>query len=309
MTGERITYLLAGALVTLALQLAAGLLGPLGLLFNLVVAVPAAYAGMRQGAAVAGGIVVLTAAVLTLTAGPGGALAYLLQFGLGSWLLPWLLQRGWSWGRALIAAILAVSSASALVLTGYSLAQGISIGQLVTRYVQGEIERALTIYTEAGIGGEQLAELEVLTRQMADFLLQAWPALAVVVTGTLLLLLLLLLWVFSHGRYELPGPPFRQWKAPENLIWLLIAGGVGTVLGGELVRRAGINLLVLVLPVYFLQGLAIVHYYFCKRNTAPFLRRLGYVLIAILNPLPLIVTGMGVFDMWIDFRKPRIKKS
>ncbi|MBE0597276.1 MAG: DUF2232 domain-containing protein [Desulfuromonadales bacterium] len=309
MTGERTTYLLAGSLVTLALQLAAGLLGPLGLMFNLVVAVPAAYAGMRQGAAVAAGIVALTSAVLVLVGGPGGAFAYLLQFGLASWLLPFLLRRGWSWGKALVTSLLAVCGASGATLVGYSLLQGTAVGLLVAGYVQGEIDRALGIYTEAGISGEQLAELEVLTRQMADFLLQAWPALAVVAIGALLLLLLLLLWAFSSGRYEIPGPALRQWKVPENFIWPLIAGGAGIVLGGDWVQRIALNLLVLVLPIYFLQGLAIVQHYFWKRNTSPFLRRLGYVLIAVLNPLPLIVTGLGVFDMWIDFRKPRIKKS
>jgi hypothetical protein len=52
-----------------------------------------------------------------------------------------------------------------------------------------------------------------------------------------------------------------------------------------------------------------VTFFFWKKKFGPWFRALGYVLIVTINPLPLLVIGIGVFDLWIDFRKPRIKKK
>jgi uncharacterized protein YybS (DUF2232 family) len=70
-----------------------------------------------------------------------------------------------------------------------------------------------------------------------------------------------------------------------------------------------LNLLTVLLPIYFLQGLAIVNHFFRKKGVSPLLQTLGYLLIAVLNPFPLIVTGVGIFDLWADFRKPRKKRT
>jgi hypothetical protein len=39
------------------------------------------------------------------------------------------------------------------------------------------------------------------------------------------------------------------------------------------------------------------------------MRGLGYLLLLVINPFQLLVAGIGVFDLWVDFRKPRIKKT
>ena len=36
---------------------------------------------------------------------------------------------------------------------------------------------------------------------------------------------------------------------------------------------------------------------------------IGYLLVTLVNPLPLMVTGLGVFDLWADFRKPKEPES
>ena len=47
---QRVLYLLAGTLITVLLQLAAGVLGPFGMLFNLLTMVPASLACMVASA-------------------------------------------------------------------------------------------------------------------------------------------------------------------------------------------------------------------------------------------------------------------
>ena len=70
-----------------------------------------------------------------------------------------------------------------------------------------------------------------------------------------------------------------------------------------------LNLLVVLLPIYLLQGLAVLDCIFRRKAWPPFLRGLCYLLAVVVNPLPMILTGIGVFDLWIDFRKPRVKTT
>jgi len=36
---------------------------------------------------------------------------------------------------------------------------------------------------------------------------------------------------------------------------------------------------------------------------------MGYFMLLAYFPLRLLLAGVGVFDLWIDFRKPRIRKD
>jgi len=309
MTGRQgVLFLAAGTLVTLLLQVAAGALGPAGIFLNLSIPLPAAYVHMRRGILSGGGVVVLTTAALFASGEATGALGYLLQFGLASVILPLLLRRGWPWDRAVAGTLLAVLFAAGIALAGYGASRSVAVTELVDRYVHGEVESVLALYQQADIPPAQLEELRTVVRHMADFLVNAWPALMAVVTGAILLLMVLILSALAAGRYEVPGGAFRLWKVPEKLIWLLILAGFGMLYAPGLAQRLALNVLTVLLPLYFLQGLAVISYYFQHKRISPVFKGLGYLLIVVLNPLPIIVTAVGVFDLWADFRKPRIKK-
>jgi uncharacterized protein YybS (DUF2232 family) len=306
---QALLYLLGGTLLTVLLQIAAGSLGLVGIFLNLLVPLPAAVAQMRKGAPVGGGIVVLTSAAVVPLGGISAAAAYLLQFGLGSFVLPLLLRRGWAWDRAVAGALGIIILTSGVSLGGYVAYHGLPATARVQEYVNHELDQALALYQKGNLPPDQVRELKKAAQQTAAFLARTYPALAVVVSGLILLFLTLALTRISSGRVTLPGVPFPYWKAPETLIWLLILAGFGMVFSAGMLKTVALNLLIVLLPVYFLQGMAIVSYYFRKRGISPMFRTLGYLLVTVLNPFPLIVTGIGVFDLWADFRKPRIKKT
>lgn len=302
-------FLLGAGALTLGLQWIAALLGAFGFFANLLVPLPAAYAQMRCGLPVGIGVVALTTSILVGGGNSGGAIAYLVQFGVASVVLPFLLRRRWPWDRAVAGSLAVAVMVAALTFGGYAASRGATVGELAEGYVQGEVDSALSIYRQADLPEDQRAELTAMAQRMGDLLLRAWPALAVAATGAILLLTVLLLKALACGHYEVPGLPFRFWAAPEPLIWPLILAGFGMVFAEGPLQTVALNFLVILIPVYFLQGLAIISFYFERKAVPPFVRGFGYLLATILNPLPLIVTGMGVFDLWADFRKPRIKKK
>ena len=102
---------------------------------------------------------------------------------------------------------------------------------------------------------------------------------------------------------------FHHLKLSEYLVWVLIAAGFSLLIKQPVVQQLALNCLTVILPLYFLQGIAIITFFFRKKAFSTLSRVFGYLLILVVNPLPLLVTAMGVFDMWFDFRKPRVKTT
>jgi uncharacterized protein YybS (DUF2232 family) len=119
-------------------------------------------------------------------------------------------------------------------------------------------------------------------------------------------MLLALVWFLRRrAAASLPAQrPFLTWKVAENLIWVLIGSGAGVLLLQGAWYRLALNVLLVVLAVYLLQGLAILSYFFNAKGVPPVFRVLGYFLVVASFPLRILATGVGIFDLWIDFRKP-----
>jgi uncharacterized protein YybS (DUF2232 family) len=65
----------------------------------------------------------------------------------------------------------------------------------------------------------------------------------------------------------------------------------------------GMNLLIVVCMIYLFQGLAIASFYFARKQTPRMFRFFFYGLIMIQQYMLVIVVALGLFDLWVDFRK------
>lgn len=289
------------ALATMALVTAAGLVGPLSFFFNLFVPLPVALLTLLQGGGYGVGCLLGVTTLVALFGGDSGWLMYLTQSGLPALLIAVLLRRGQAWDKSLFVSLLVtVGGALAILLA----ATGGEVGTLAEGFTSAEIDRAVALYQGADLTQEQRAELTAFATTMKTFVAASWPGLGIILLGMLQLSLVYLLSLLPLTQQLVPGPPFALWKAPELLVWPLILGGFGLFVEGA-VRTIGLNLLLVLVPIYFLQGLAIVTYFFQQRGLPPLLRSIGYLMLVLLNPLPLIVAALGLFDLWVDFRKPR----
>lgn len=99
---------------------------------------------------------------------------------------------------------------------------------------------------------------------------------------------------------------FKQWRAPEQLVWPTIVAGFFLVYEVRGVTDVALNLFKVLMAVYAIQGLAITTHLFDVWGLKGVLRILGYIVaIAILLPL---VISLGFFDLWFSFRE-KIKSS
>jgi uncharacterized protein YybS (DUF2232 family) len=71
----------------------------------------------------------------------------------------------------------------------------------------------------------------------------------------------------------------------------------------------GINGLIVLMTVYFFQGMAITTFFFQKKRFPFILRVFFYGLIVVQQFLLLLVIALGFFDTWLNFRKLGVSNS
>lgn len=307
MKGEAVLYSIAGAGLTLFCFVSAQWLGPVGAFTNMLAAVPVAYLVMRFGLPFGLFAVLLSAAGLWQLAGNAVLMSYLGLYMAPSLLLPQLLRKGQAWDRALLISGLVTLGVAAALLAGYLQYSGQEPGMLIDSYLQSEVDMAMQVYRDANLGETELAELKKVAAGVAGFIRKTFVGLYAAGVMVIHLLSLLLLQRFRKSDYEIEGVGFSRWRLPAMLIWLLILAGFALLAPLEGLTLVGRNLLAVLLPLYFMQGLAVVSNFLQRKSWSPAIKGLVYVLVFVLNPLPLVVTGVGIFDLWVDFRRPRKK--
>ncbi|PLY06722.1 MAG: hypothetical protein C0622_00780 [Desulfuromonas sp.] len=309
MKGQAAILTAAGIGATLIFLLGSNWVGLLGGFLNFLTPVPAAWLSMRYGMRSGLVVVIVTSLLLWQLSAMYALLAYVGLFGIGSLLLPYSLRRDTPWDRSLILAVFGSALASAAMVAALIVVSGTSLPELVDKAIEVQTSEAMRIYRDIGITGEQLQEMEASLNGLA---VQIRDNIYGLYLGTLLgihALCLLCLQLFRAGHYRIVGGPFIQWRLPQKLIWGLIAGGFLAVIPVAGAKGAGWAILSVLLPLYFLQGLAVISFLMQRNNTSLLVKGLFYALTVILYPLSLIVTSVGVFDLWIDFRRPRQKNN
>ena len=218
------------------------------------------------------------------------------------------LDRGWSI-EVVVAGpatgLLAAVSGILLFLFG-SLAQArAAIGAALKE----NLELSLRVYEQIGFSPQGMEVLRERAPQVTELVLQILPAFAFVAFAVILLLNLFFLQRrFPNRELFVAGGNLREWKSPESLVWCFIVAGFALFLPAwQTLKGLALNLFLVIAAFYFFQGLAIVAYYFHRKNVPFFLRSLAYVLIIFEQLLTLLVVGLGLFDLWGDFR--RLKKK
>lgn len=308
MYGQAVVLTTAAIAITLACLLGVVWLGPAAALFNVMTAVPAAYLSVRLGMRYGLFVVAITALLLLVLTSAYVVTTYLALFGLGSLLLPFFLLLRVSWDRAALYSVVGALIFSSLLMLLVSVTGSLTPTGVVEQIVQAEAVQALEIYRQAGFSEQQLQEIGLVVDRMAAFVVSGFPGILGAVLLTIQLTTLLILHALTRKHYQIPGVTFAAWRLPAKLIWLLIASGSIAFLGVPVVSWITQNLLLVLLPLYFLQGMAVVNSFLQQRPWPLAIKGLIYLALLIFSPLPLIVTSIGVFDLWIDFRKIRQEK-
>ncbi len=200
------------------------------------------------------------------------------------------------------------------LLTGliiYANFESTSLKAMITEYVDKNLKMTLVLYENMGMPKESIDAISASFKTIKYFMVRMLPAMA---ASSLLFIswmtIILARPVFKKKELDFPDfGDLKRWKVPEPLIWCLIGSAIMLFFPVNALKIAGMNCLIILMTVYFFGGIAIISFFFEKKKLPMLLRFFLYSIIALQKIALLVVVGLGIFDMWFNFRKLEITKD
>jgi uncharacterized protein YybS (DUF2232 family) len=284
----------------------------LGIFLSLFSAVPLLGISLYAGQRIGGGVVLFVTVTIALGIGIQESLLFCVQYGIMALVLAAGIQRRWSPERSIITAVGTSLGIATILLTGYFGWQQINPVPLLQQAIKTSITQTITAYQAQGLNTEQIHFLQEYIGQVINFFLYSFPALVIIglfIVSSLSYFVVYMMWQKWSQEARFPVFSLAHWTLSEYVIWGLIVAGFLSFLPMAPLRFFAQNCLLVVLFGYLLQGLVIIHFYLQKGKIPPLLRGVGYVLLLVQPLFLLIVVALGVFDLWVDFRRIRVKTA
>jgi hypothetical protein len=95
---------------------------------------------------------------------------------------------------------------------------------------------------------------------------------------------------------------FRQLKIPDYFLFVFLFFGLLLLVKTSTVRGIALNGFILIVFIYFLQGLAVLKHYLDLFKADVVMRILAYASLFLFS-LWIVLALVGLFDIWFNFRK------
>jgi len=177
--------------------------------------------------------------------------------------------------------------------------------QFVVKYIAATIEENVKLLSQSPLKAEDINYIKDNEKNIIDSFTQIFPSL-IIITSTLIIWANFLLGKRILGKAGITWPKFTEltrWKSPELIIWIFIISGGLFFVPNKDINFFSLNIFLVTCFIYLLQGLAIVSFFFQNKNVPLFFRYLFYFFIAVQQILMIPIIAVGLFDIWIDFRK------
>lgn len=156
---------------------------------------------------------------------------------------------------------------------------------------------------------ETLSSIQTLSNGLREMVPRLLP-------GILATMVLLTVWVnmvigsrFIAYADVPPWGTYKTWKLPDILVWLPIAALVGVIVGSGTVRDWALCLLMVSVLLYFFQGLAVLLAVLDRWNVPVLLRILLYCILVIQSYSLILITLLGISDVWFNVRQNRMSDT
>jgi uncharacterized protein YybS (DUF2232 family) len=279
-----------------------------GFIFSLFAPLPIAFFYWKMGRVPGIAMFVVSFGLLVAVFRIGGfveSLPFFLLLGSAGVIIPEVMGRRYGIEKTVGLSVAGFVAVIVAMLAWYGQILERSILDIVRVYVVDSIQYSIALYEEIGIPQDQIDAMREGAPQVAGWIVDHGAALFLTSTTFLIWLNVLGMRMFFQGR-DPSFPDFGDlacWKMPDWVVWLVIAAGVMMIVPEEIAQIIGLNGMIILLFLYLLQGLSIVQFFCRKKNIPRYLRALFYALIVIYQYLLFFISAIGLFDIWVDFRK------
>lgn len=274
--------------------------------------IPVAYIATKHGmpAGLLAGLMV-GAACVALTGLIAGLLVLLLVLvvGVGTGMG---LRRGVSQKGLFVAVMVFFMLALSLWSAALLLSTGLGPVSAVEDLTDKALVPARDFYVALGMGEEDAEAAAGQAREFASLLPYLMPAVLLVLSLTLSgATMAMARKVFERFSQPFPrGYEFRNLRLHFSLAYVMITGLLCELAApyisgayGTAVGIAGMNLLIVSETLFFVQGLAIAHFFLGRYRVSRPKRTVVYVCLILLQVTLSLTSWLGLFDTWVDYRR------
>lgn len=260
-------------------------------------------AGLKGGAALAVG----SAVVVFAAAGAAQALLYLAFCGVMAGALAAARERRLSLERTFAAMVVPVYLAGAVLFVSMSSSEGKSFSELGAGWgdamIGSIIESHKNVNTDKSVTDWLTENRASLSAMIGDvFPSLAALSLLMMAAANIVVTRILSLRIASGAGADCHS--LSEWKTPDWMVWGVVFPGFGLLLtdGGALAALSA-NAMLIAFALFMIQGVAIIHHWFLRNNAGVALRALGYFVVFSHPLFMLLTSGLGLMEVWVDFRK------
>ena len=191
------------------------------------------------------------------------------------------------------------------LLIVYSLSQGKGIGQMVSGYINHYHLLSEKIFSESSQLYPQMKMSQEEFKRFGQLFAMIFPGILInsYLTMVWINILMIKRLLKRQGIIVKSIENLILWKAPFFLIFAVIIFSAMVFFVSGPLKFIAINSLIILMFIYFFQGIAVVSFFFQKKSAPYALRIIVYMLIAIQPLFLTLVIGFGLFDTWANFRK------
>lgn len=303
-SGKTFVQAVTQCLASLTFALAGGTIPIAGIFLGLLIPLPLILLSLRQGRVVALCGALAVGACLAGLLGAGHAWIFYIEFGLPAMVLAEAIRRQWAPEVSVAAGSVTVLVGSLVGLFVLSWGAGGSMLDLVKYRLDIAVRDAMELYGKMGVAPDEVGPLFRSGEEARSFLLAISPGLFM---AAALLSTAANYFLARRGSAyaAMPGSlqPGFAWRVPDLLVWVFIGSAVLLLSGLPIAKEIGLNGLLVMMTLYLLQGLAIARFWILRLRLSPLVGIVGIVLVFLQPLLLLLLTLVGLFDIWVVFRR------
>lgn len=294
----------------LALLFVAWFVPPLGTVAGLLTPVPLIFVYIQWGRRVGWVLLALAFGVLLTLLGPEQATLFFTEYSVLAAVMAETIRFKLPFDQSILFSTLAGSGLSIILLFFIFTDRESTLTEFFEKQIETQIQQSMEALQSVEKKAADLKAMEEFAGQVSGVMARSYPAfitMGTLITAVINYYLVRFLW----GRINGPGlfhpGRFSQWTVPDPMVWAFIGSGGLCFFSEGILGTLGLNLFLLVLVVYFFQGLSILMHFLESRNVPVFFWVLIFLVIVIQPLLIGAAIGLGIFDSWLDFRKIRNK--
>ena len=281
----------------------------LSVLIGVLIPVPLIFVYINFGRRPGLVLLALVFVVLLTLMGPRQAILFLTEYAVLAGVMAEAIRFRLSFDKCISFSALVSAVLSIVLLLFVFTDREATLLEFFQKQIDGHFAQSIESLKAIGDKSEEIKVVQDFADKASGLLAQAYPSFIVLgafVTALINYYATRFLWrrIYGYGMFH--EARFSGWVIPDQVIWVLIGSSAVFLLADNALGSIGINLLLMTLVAYFIQGMAITIYFLESRNVPIFFWILMFFVI-LLQPLLVGVSiGLGVFDTWMDLRKIRV---